>query len=74
MNDGMSDEGELSVPRQHARRVLVFKLVCYALFVGSGAWLRVSLQSDWISWTITVAAWIAVGVLGARSLNSRVNL
>jgi hypothetical protein len=68
---GMSDEQELHFPRPYDRHVLIFRLVCYALFVGLGAWLRISLQSDWKSWTITVAAWIAVGAIGFRTLPRR---
>jgi hypothetical protein len=70
-NRGMSDEPQLHVPTQCDRRVLVFKLVCYALFVGLGVWLRVSLQSGWISWTITVVLWIAVGAIAFRTLPRR---
>jgi hypothetical protein len=39
--------------------------------VGLGVWLRVSLQSGWISWTITVVLWIAVGAIAFRTLPRR---
>jgi hypothetical protein len=59
--NGMSDEQELHIPTPHDRRVLSFRLACYVLFVALSAWLLVRLRSDWISWAITAAIWVAIG-------------
>jgi hypothetical protein len=66
----MSDEQELHIPRPHDKRVLIFRLAGFALLVALSAWLRIRLQSDWTSWAITVAFWIAIGSLIAVKFRS----
>jgi hypothetical protein len=62
----MSDEQQRYIPTPPGKRVLIFRFICYVVFVALSAWQVVSHGSDWTSWVIAGVEWILVGYLGLR--------